>query len=290
MDEVTDLARRQFNRVSRAQLLAHGVGARTIERWVAAGRLEIVEVGVMAFAPEVAADDRGRWMGATLTAPDTYLSHLSAAAARDMWSLPRPFETVTRVGSGGPRQLSGVRVYRSLTVAAEIDPDPPLDIPMTSVERMLLDLARTLRSDKAFARALRDAVRLELTTLAALAGYLNPRRHRHGAGRLYRALVRFSGLQIERARSGTEVTAMEQLRNAARTMPELNIEVAGIEADLVWREHRLIIEIDGGPFHLDKGEDARKEAVWRRAGWDVERIPSDDVDAGPAAILAIAPP
>ena len=45
-------------------------------------------------------------------------------------------------------------------------------------------------------------------------------------------------------------------------MPRLNISVAGEEADLSWPREKLIIEIDGGPFHQDKGEDARKEAAW----------------------------
>ena len=59
--------------------------------------------------------------------------------------------------------------------------------------------------------------------------------------------------------------------------------MAGEEADLSWPDEKLIIEIDGGPFHLDKGEDARKEAAWRGAGWQVERTPSDDVYDKPRA-------
>jgi hypothetical protein len=287
--EITELASRQFNRVSRRQLLEHGLNRRTIDRWVAAGRLEIVEEGVLAFTP-VLDDERGRWMGATLTAPDTYLSTISAAASRGVWSLPRPFETVTRVGSGGPRRLGGLRVYRSTTILDEIDPDPPDGIPITTVERMLLDLARTLYSDRAVARAVRESVRLELTTIPLVADYLGPRRHRRGTRRLGAAVARYSGLPIDRARSGAEAVAMELLQGAARTLPRLNYDVAGAEADLSWPKHRVIIEIDGRPFHMDLGEDTRKEGIWRGAGWEVRRISSDDVYEHPARLLALAPP
>ena len=82
---------------------------------------------------------------------------------------------------------------------------------------------------------------------------------------------------------------MEILRNAGRPVPRLNRRVAGEEADLSWLEFRLIVEIDGGPFHLDVGEDARKQAVWEAAGWTVRRISSDDVYEAPSRLLALAP-
>jgi very-short-patch-repair endonuclease len=82
---------------------------------------------------------------------------------------------------------------------------------------------------------------------------------------------------------------MEILRDAGRPLPRLNARVAGEEADLSWAPECLIVEIDGGPFHLDAGEDARKQARWRGAGWTVRRIPSDDVYERPARVLALAP-
>ena len=48
------------------------------------------------------------------------------------------------------------------------------------------------------------------------------------------------------------------------------------------------MEIDGGPFHLDQGEDRRKQARWERAGWTVRRVPSDDVYENPERLLAAA--
>jgi hypothetical protein len=284
---VAQLAGRQFNRVSRRQLIELGLSDAAIAHRVATGRLVIVEEGVFAIAPVLEHDDWGRWMGATLTAPGSMLSHASAATARGIWSLPRQFETVTRPGSGGPRRHGGVLVFRSSTLAG--DCEVLRGIPITSVPRTLLDLAGGV-SERALARALREAVRLQLTTIDEVADRLGHYRGRRGSRRLAVAIARYTGLPLERARSGAEVRALEVLRTAGRPLPRLNVRVAGEEADLSWSGPRLIIEIDGGPFHLDAGEDARREACWKAAGWTVRRVSSDDVYEHPQRLLELAPP
>jgi hypothetical protein len=127
-------------------------------------------------------------------------------------------------------------------------------------------------------------------TVYSLGDWLGMVSHRRGAPRLGKAMARYRGLPIERARSGAEVRALELLKHASIEMPRLNVDVANEEADLSWPSHGLIIEIDGGPFHEDIGEDARKEAAWRNAGWRVLRIDADDVYDAPDKFLALAPP
>jgi very-short-patch-repair endonuclease len=133
-------------------------------------------------------------------------------------------------------------------------------------------------------------VRLELITLYGLADALGRYRRWRGSSRLATTVARYSGLPIERARSGAEVRALEILRDAGCGRVTLNRVVAGEEADLVFPEQRLIVEIDGAPFHLDRGADARKEAAWRSAGWTVRRIPSEDVYERPRNLLALIDP
>ncbi len=171
-------AARQFNRVSRHQLLSIGLNERTIERRVASHRLFVDEQGAFSLSPVLAGDEWGRWMGGNTDRSSSFLSEESAAAASGLWDLPRRFECITRPGSG------------------------------------------------------------------------------------------YSGLPLGRARSGAEIRALEILRAAARPLPRLNVRVAGEEADLSWPGLRLIIEIDG-TFHLDVGEEARKDAAWSAAGWTV---------------------
>jgi Protein of unknown function (DUF559) len=286
-DRVAELAGRQFNRVSRRQLLELGFSEAAIHHRVESGRFVRVEDGVFAVAPVLAHDEWGGWMGATLTAPESVLSRLSACAAWGVWSRPRKLEMVTRPGNGGPRRHGGVLAYRSLTLAGECT--ELRGVPITSVPRTLLDVA-CIVSDRALARMLRVAVRLERTSVDELGDYLGPRRHRRGAVRLTRVVARYAGLPLARARSGAEIRALEVLRRAGSPLPRLNVRIAGEEADLSWPAQRLIIEIDGGPFHMDVGEDARKQAAWEAAGWTVQRIPSDDVYERPALLLKLAPP
>lgn len=280
---IVNLAASQFNRFSRAQA-AGMLSDKELEHRVSKGRLILVEQGVFAIAP-VLDDPWGRWMGATLTAQDTFLSRLSAACAWGALEYEGDLVTVSRPGSGGPVRFGGLWVHRSSTLEGECT--ELRGVPITTIERTLLDLACG-SSDKALARALRDAVRLEHTTLHRLGDWLGRVRHRRGAVRLARAIARYSGLPLERARSGAEVRALEILRDAAVPLPRLNVRIAGEEADLSWPRERLIVEIDGGPFHMDVGEDARKEAAWRGAGWKVRRIPSDDIYERPRNLLALA--
>jgi len=282
---IAEVASRQYNRVSRRQLNELGVSNRAIDYRVSSGRFVIVGEGVFAIAPVLVHDDWGRWMGATLTSPDSFLHRESAACAWGALTREQGLVTVVRPGCGGPRRMSGVLVRRSATLEGETT--TRRGVPITTACRTLLDLASCV-SDRALAKALREFIRLEHTTIYTLGDWLGPRRHRRGAARLARAMARYRGLPIEHARSGAEVRALEILRDAGIDLPRLNVEITGEEADLSWPKTKLIIEVDGGPFHEDVGEDARKEAAWRGAGWEVRRIDSDDVYEHPRRLLALA--
>jgi hypothetical protein len=241
--------------------------------------------GVYAFPP-VLEDDIAMWIGVTLTAPETFLNRLSAACAYGVLELRPSYETVVRPGTGGKRRWDGIVIYRSTTLAAETTTYN--GIPITTMPRTLLDLACFV-SEAGLARALREAIRLGRTTTGEVGDFLGASLGRKGQPRLARAVARYRGLPLERARSGAEIRALEILRDDNRPMPRLNVEVAGEEADLSWPRERLIIEIDGAPYHRDKGADCRKDFAWRGAGWRVERISSDEVYEEPHALLALAP-
>jgi hypothetical protein len=55
------------------------------------------------------------------------------------------------------------------------------------------------------------------------------------------------------------------LRAGGYALRRLNARIAGEEADLSWAAARVLIEVDGRPFHLDVGEDARKRTRWVHA-------------------------
>jgi very-short-patch-repair endonuclease len=282
---IVELAGAQFNRVSRTQLEGLGLTSTAIARGLEAGRFVAVEQGVFALPPVLAHDEWGWWMGATLTAPETVLSHEGAGTAWRFWKYESRPVTVTRPGSGGPRRHGGLLAFRSSTL--EGDTTTLRGIPITTVPRTLLDLAPR-HSPTALARAVREAVRLNLTTTHAIVDCVSRHPGRRGSRRLLTVISRYAGLPLERARSGAEVRALEVLRDGSFVLPRLNVRIAGEEADLSWAAHRLLIEVDGGPFHLDVGEDARKQTRWERARWTVRRISSDDVYDRPERLLALA--
>jgi len=283
---VVQLAARQYNRFSRAQLAELGFSDQAVAHRLAHGRWARIHEGVYAVAPALD-DDRSHWMAATLTEAGSVLSHASAAAAWGWWDRPREVETVTRPGDGGPVCHEGVLVHRSETLAG--DTTVHRGIPITRVPRTLLDLAPRV-SYGLLARSVREAIRLQTTTPAEIIDGLATRhRGRRGSRRVATIVSRYTGLPVHRCRSGAEVLALEVLRDAGRPGPLVNHRIAGEEADLSWRAQRLIIEIDGGPYHLDVGEDARKEACWRTAGWTVRRLPAEDVIRHPERLLALAP-
>lgn len=238
--------------------------------------------GVYAIAP-APYDDRTRWMAATLTTPGSVLSHASAAAAFQFRPLKAQFEVITRVGSGGPEIKNGVLVCRSRT----IDTTTLDGIPITTPERTLIDLTPHLRQP-ALARAVREAIRLQVTKPSGLFVALARHRGRRGTARLHAAVSRYAGLPLHRSRSDAEALALEVLRDAGLPRPDVNMRIAGEEADLSWPVPRLIVELDGAQFHLDASEDLRKQAAWEAAGWTVRRLPTDDVYVDPGRLLQAA--
>ena len=92
-------------------------------------------------------------------------------------------------------------------------------------------------------------------------------------------------LQLHRCRSDAEALAVVTLHDAKIPIPAINVRIAGEEADVSWPDRRLIIEIDGGAYHQDKLEDARKTRAWRAAGWHVERLTATQVYDDPGRLI-----
>jgi hypothetical protein len=279
-----ELASRQHRCVATRQLHALDYGDEAIAHRVARGWLVRMYDGVYAVAP-VLDEAWTRWMAATLTAPGTVLSHASAGTAWGFWDAPMPFVVVTRAGQGGPRRVDGLLLCRTRVLAGNTT--TLHGVPITTPERTLVDIAAHV-DRRALARAVREAFRLGCTSPPAVLIALAAHRGRRGTRTLRDVIARYTGLPLHRARSDAEALAIVLLNEAVRPIPLLNARVAGEEADLVWPDHRLIVELDGPQFHLDAGEDLRKQAAWEAAGWTVRRLPTDDVYQHPARLLKAA--
>ena len=278
---VADLARRQEGCVARWQLILAGWSTGRCDHALAGLRRVHDGVYVSGYAPLTTVQ---RWWAATLTAPRTVLSHGSAACC---WGLRKhdlaPI-TVTRPGRTGPQRFDGCLVRYSATLRDDVSRRHGFWI--TTPERTVIDTWPQLRG-RARERLLRDAVRLGLTTTAALAVVLARHGGRRGTASLRTTCAIYERLPLHRCRSDAEVEGLVVLDAFRVTPPQVNERRAGEEADFSWEDRRLIVEIDGPRFHQDKLEDARKTRAWIRAGYTVRRIPSDDVYATPERLIAL---
>jgi very-short-patch-repair endonuclease len=220
------------------------------------------------------------WWAAALTTPTSFLSHGSAAACYGFHRFSKPFEVVTRPGSGGRRRHGALLVFRSKCLQGETARH--MGIPMTTAERTLVDIAAGLDA-KRIGRCFREAIRLKTTTAARVARCVA--RHGDAPAPLAAVARRYAKLPYRRTRSDAEARALELLADAGIPPPGVNVRIGGEEADLVWVERRLIVEIDGPQFHLFRDEDARKEAIWRDAGFTVRRVPSSVVYDDPESFV-----
>jgi very-short-patch-repair endonuclease len=226
-----------------------------------------------------------RWWAATLTAPGSVLAFASAGAAYEMRPWEGAFEVLVREGTGGPRRHGTLLICRTKHLHATT-----LDgLPITTPERTLADLWPRL-DEKDQAKTLRNALRLKLLTLPSLNDHLSQASARQRPHSLTRRLARYEHLQLHRCRSDAEALAVVILADAKIAPPDINVRIAREEADLSWPDRRLIVEIDGGSFHQDKLEDARKTAIWRAAGWHVRRIAAQIVYDDPNQLIRAARP
>jgi hypothetical protein len=255
-DRVAWIARGQHGRVTRTQLIAAGLDADRMKRWIAAGRLRRVHRGVYAVgheAPSVHAD----YMAAVLASGGgAVLSHGSAAHLLRLiaGSPPRPEVTIP-VSAG--RTRPGVVVHRSILHPLDVS---KLDgIPITTVPRILLDLAPTLTSAQ-LTRACHEAwVRHDCgrdTVEACIAR--NPRKP--GVAKLRRALGYDVTLSV------LEDGFLDLLKRNGLPLPRTNIDHLGDKVDCHWPHLDLTVELLSYRYHATRRAFEDDVARRRRPG------------------------
>lgn len=271
---MAELAGQQCGVVARRQVLGLGFGADAIAHRLAVGRLHPVFAGVYAVGHS-AIGREGRWMGAVLASGEkAVLSHRSAAC---LWGLrieAPGAEDVTIARSTGP--ILGLRRHRSILL-----PDERAvrnGIPVTCVARTLFDVAAGAASWE-FERAVREAEFLRLPQVPPLEEIYERRRGRRGA-----KLVRTTLEGLSRFRGGTSRSSLEDrflrfVRRVGLPVPETNVLLrlgsAVYEADCVWREQRVVAELDGHQAHGTRSafeEDRERDRRVQAQGWRVVRI------------------
>jgi very-short-patch-repair endonuclease len=269
--------------VNRRQLLEGGWGRGKIEHRLRNGRLHLIYPGVYAVGhPELTL--RGEWLAAVMACePNAVLSHESAAA---LWGLRRHRRRAAHVtvSGGGRRGPGGIVVHR--TRRLEEDARAIRDgIPVTSVERTLIDLAAGLEP-RELARALEEADRLHLLRLRVLNALLRGSNGRRGGAKLRELLA---GYQLPPdSRSELERRFLELVEQARLPRPATNVSIAGFEVDAVWIKEKLVVELDGFAYHGTRQafeRDRERDSVLQIAGYRVLRLTWRRLTSDPGGVI-----
>jgi very-short-patch-repair endonuclease len=166
-------------------------------------------------------------------------SHGSAAY---LWGLYRfAPETIDVTAPIRRRAKREFRVHFSSILAAE-DRGEREGIPVTSVSRMLLDLAIRARPEQ-LDRLLERAEELELLDLHAVEDVLDRAGGHRGRGRLRRALSLYQP-DPSFTRSRFEKLFRRRVLAAGLPTPSMNFNVDGYELDAYWPDLRFAVELD----------------------------------------------
>jgi hypothetical protein len=265
--------------VTREELLAAGVTRQEIKHRLGTGALLREYRGVYRVghrAPSVEA----RYLAAVRACGEGSL--LAGQAAGHVWGLVRGDAPPPEVITPTERRVRGVATRR----VRRIDPGDATTwrgIPVTSVPRTLVDLARSLAEDD-LARACHEAgVRHRVTPRqveVVLARLPNSR----GRGKLRRILTG----EVQVALSKLEARFLTQLRDRGVPLPQTNRVAGSRRVDCRWPEQRLTVELDSYRYHNSRHSwelDRQREREARRRGDEFRRFTYRDVFEQPDPML-----
>ena len=285
---VVALAERQGGVVGRWQLEQCGLVPGAITRWLETGRLHRIHPRVYAVGHR-SITGRGQLIAALLyalphpaslePAPLVALSHLSAAS---WWGLTEdrgsPVEISARGRAGS---IPGVRVHHP----RRLDAVRHDGLPVTTIARTLLDVAPHLPFSR-LRRMVAEADYQRRLNLAALGAQLG--RGRHGSAVLRRALALHTP-RLARTLSALEERFLAMCEDHQVPLPEVNVTVAGLLVDALWRRERVVVELDGARAHATAAamqRDRDRDLALRAAGYEVRRYTWQQVIEQPEAVVA----
>ena len=246
--------------VARRQLLALAISGAEVQGRLDAGRLHRVYRGVYAVG-HGKLTLKGLWMAAVLACgpPVAVLSHRCALALWDLRQAPSGAIEVTVRGQGKPGP-KGVLVRRSrvLTDAdvAEVD-----GIPVTSLAWTVVDYA-AIANQRQVRLVLEALDRRRIYIGRELDELLQRTPNRKGVKTLRAAIREMTG-PAPWLQSVLEETFRELIRASDLPGYEANVLVEGELVDALWRQERVIVELDGFAYHKSRAQFEADRAATR---------------------------
>lgn len=249
-------------------------------RWRADGRLHVRYRGVYALG-HTAIPIEGRLVAALLYAGrGSVLSHATAA-----WWWGLIAEQPERIELSLDRRISSPAPDLVLHQRAQLASTHHRRFPITSVAQTLLDYAGQAELIE-IRRALAEADYRRLLDPAAIEAVLG--QGRKGTTRLRRAFGQHQP-KLARTRSWLETIFIPLCEDHEIPIPEVNVRVNGWLVDALWREQRVVVELDGYDNHSTRAQmerDRRKELELRAAGFLVIRYTRFQVVHQPELVAA----
>jgi very-short-patch-repair endonuclease len=275
------LAERQHGLVTRSQLRDLGLNPGAIDYRVGSGALVVVRRGVYALGHSALRPQAPPLAAVLGSGPGAALSHASAAAH---WEV-RP-SAATLIDVTVPRRIRGQRGIRHHFAELPADQVSVHDgIPVTTVARTMVDLAGVV-PEPTLRRAMEAAEAARLVDWAQVEALARDRRR---GVRALRSILAEREIGRRVTKRELEAAFVDLLRREGLPLPATNVWVEGFEVDCVWRDARLVVELDSRRFHGTDGAFERDRARDRRlaaAGWIVVRVTWRQIHDERNALLA----
>jgi len=267
-------------------MLALGISGAEVQGRLDAGRLHRIHRGVYAVGHSKLTL-KGRWMAAVLACgpPVAVLSHRCALALWDLREASSGAIEVTVRGQGKPGP-EGVLVRRT-RVLTDADVTEVDGIPVTSLPWTVVDFAGIANQGQV--RSILEALeRRSIYIGRGLDELLHRTPNRKGAKTTRAAIADLTG-PAPWHQSVLEEVFHELIRGSDLPDYEANVFVEGELVDALWRQERVIVELDGFAYHKSRAQfekDRRRDAKLQVAGYRVLRVTQQRLQNEPEAVLA----
>jgi len=196
--------------------------------------------------------------------PGATLSHATAAW---WWGLVEEEPSVIEISVPGHRRgAAGLRIHHP----RRLETTHHRRLPVTPVLQTLLDFAATTPLQQV-RWALAEAEFQELVDIERVREALG--RGRPGSATL-RAAVQRHQPELAMTKSQLERAFLALCESAGLPTPSVNVKLCGFLVDAVWREQRVVVELDGLKGHRTPGQlerDHERDLVMRRNGFETRR-------------------
>jgi very-short-patch-repair endonuclease len=273
--EAIRIAAAQDGVIAARQLVQAGFSKPAIRHRVNAELLRRVHQGVYVYGP-VTGPRWEEWAALLACGARAVLSHGTSLALDGLRDRPaivhviRPSATAERRGvliHRGKLRPDEIRIVHGLRA--------------TSPLRTIQDLAPSMP-------AVELARLIEEMQVRGLIDHVEPVKNRPGAPKLRAVLAQAHEPSL--TRSEAERRLLGLIRAARLPQPQTNVRVGRHEVDMLWRDQRVIVEIDGFAFHSSRAafeRDRARDAELQALGYRVLRITWRRLVNEPEAVIAL---